>query len=72
MHVLPASHCVGPFHPIPPHCPHFAAVPPLTAELVAGGAVPIVEDTGADAVGVAVGVGVVPVLILVRTYFQCS
>lgn len=59
VHVVPASHCVGPVHPFPPHCPHLTAVPP-DAELVAGAAVVVV--CVAVAVAVAVGVGVVPEL----------
>lgn len=35
--VEPAAQTVGPVHPLPPHCPHFGAVPPFPpdAEVVA-------------------------------------
>lgn len=44
--MLPAAHVVGPVHPVPPHCPYFAAVPPAlvaTAELVVVATLLVVE-----------------------------
>lgn len=70
MHVVPATHCVSPVHPIPPHCPHFGTVSELVAELVAGAAVVIVVVFVAVAVGVAVGV--VPVLVLLSIQFRIA
>lgn len=34
--MVPETHVVGPVHPIPPHCPHFAADPALLEEVLAG------------------------------------
>lgn len=34
MHVAPATHCVGPVYPDPPHCPYIATVPPELAGAV--------------------------------------
>ena len=35
---------VGPVHPIPPHCPHFAADPPPPLEEVLAGVLEVVEE----------------------------
>jgi len=34
--VVPETHVVGPVHPIPPHCPHFAEDPPPLEEVLEG------------------------------------
>lgn len=33
MQVLPEAQVVGPVYPVPPHCPHFATVPPAELEV---------------------------------------
>lgn len=38
MHVLPAAQTVAPVQPVPPHCPYFGTVTPLTAPVVAAAA----------------------------------
>ena len=45
--MLPAAHVVGPVHPLPPHCPYFAAtaVEVLVGALLVAVAVVAVEAT---------------------------
>lgn len=45
--VEPATQVVGPVHPVPPHCPHLAAVPPVGGVVLwVGGAALVVVPLG--------------------------
>jgi hypothetical protein len=41
--VVPETHVVGPVHPIPPHCPHFAEDPTPLEEVLVGALVVALE-----------------------------
>jgi hypothetical protein len=49
--VEPAAQVVDPVYPIPPHCPHFATVPPAAAEdVVAAELEVLLDDTEVERV----------------------
>jgi hypothetical protein len=60
--VVPATQVPDPVHPVPPHCDHFARVPPAAADVVAAA----LEVVLFDVERVVPGAVVVPFAVVVE------